>query len=331
MDLIRTLNPGSLAGYLVRRGLAPEGQVRDARELEGGVSNVVLRASVPGGDVVLKQSLPQLRVEDEWLAKRERLLTEGCALRALGALTPGLLPRVLDVDPELFTLVMEAAPSSWQTWKADLMQGHVDPHVAATLGTVLGIWHRETAQDPSLLADFDDQEAFTQLRLDPYHRTAAERVPEAAAAVEAVVERMAGTRGCLVHGDFSPKNILVGAPGLWVLDFEVAHTGDPAFDLAFLLTHLALKALHLPPHAQPLLTAAVEFLRAYDASVGTLLPDRAHIIAHTGCLLLARAVGKSPAEYLDAPERSRLRAAAVSVLLQPPADLPELWHRVTEV
>ena len=47
----------------------------------------------------------------------------------------------------------------------------------------------------------------------------------------------------LVLGDFSPKNILVHAGGLVLLDFECAHAGDPAFDLGFFLTHLVLKEI----------------------------------------------------------------------------------------
>ena len=45
----------------------------------------------------------------------------------------------------------------------------------------------------------------------------------------------------LVHGDFSPKNLLIGAAGPVILDAECAWYGDPAFDLAFVLNHLLLK------------------------------------------------------------------------------------------
>jgi len=44
-----------------------------------------------------------------------------------------------------------------------------------------------------------------------------------------------------VHGDVSPKNILVGPKGPVLLDAECAWFGEPAFDLAFCLNHLLLK------------------------------------------------------------------------------------------
>ena len=50
----------------------------------------------------------------------------------------------------------------------------------------------------------------------------------------------------LVHGDFSPKNVLVYNRQLILLDHEVLHFGDPAFDIGFSLTHFLSKALHLP-------------------------------------------------------------------------------------
>ncbi|MBO0709523.1 MAG: hypothetical protein J2P44_14265, partial [Candidatus Dormibacteraeota bacterium] len=92
-DLLTTDN---LAGYLMSRGLAPGG-VQWCRSLGGGVSNVVLAAGVGDRAVVVKQSLARLRVQDEWIAKRERVLTEARALELQGKLTPGCVPEVLDV------------------------------------------------------------------------------------------------------------------------------------------------------------------------------------------------------------------------------------------
>ncbi len=61
-------------------------------------------------------------------------------------------------------------------------------------------------------------------------------------------------------GDWSPKNLLVYPDRVLALDFEVAHRGDPAFDVAFMLTHLVMKSVHLPAHAARLRSAADAFL-----------------------------------------------------------------------
>ena len=90
-------------------------------------------------------------------------------------------------------------------------------------------------------------------------------------------------------GDWSPKNLLVYPDSVLALDFEVAHCGDPAFDVAFLLSHLVMKSVHLPQHQLQLRQAADAFLAGYGA-----IPPDAHVTAELGCLLLARVDGKSP-------------------------------------
>ena len=303
------------------RGLVAAADVR-ATELAGGVSNTVLLVESPVGRWVLKQSLARLKVADEWLAKQERIVTEGRALELAAKLAPGAVPAVIDVDPDAFAIVIEAAPDDWANWKTLLLDGTVDPAVGAGLGWTLSACHAGTAGDGDVAAAFDDTEAFEQLRVDPYYRTIRARVPEVDAPVGALIERMLATRSCLVHGDFSPKNVLTGAGGSWLLDWEVAHTGDPAFDVGFLATHLTLKALHRPGDAAAYGACFEAFLTAYRAGMPL---DEVRAVAHLGALLVARTDGKSPAEYLDEPTRSAARELGIRVLRDRPTTFAELW------
>jgi aminoglycoside phosphotransferase (APT) family kinase protein len=321
------LDAAGAGSYLVARGLVPTGAAVQARELGDGVSGVVLSVRAGERAFVIKQALPELRVADHWPANRERSLTEAAALGTLARLTPDAVPSVLDVDAAALAFTMDHAPAAWRNWKRVLLAGEVDPTVAARLGAVLAAWHAGTAGSRPVVARFGDQEVFDQLRIDAYHRTVAARRPELAPAIGALVARMAETRVCLVHGDFSPKNALVGDGGLWMLDCEVAHYGDPAFDVAFLLSHLTLKAIHRPELAPALEVAAGAFVDAYRAGVPPdLVGPTGHWIAHLGCLLAARADGKSPAEYLDPAGREAARALARRLLLEPPAGLPDVWR-----
>jgi hypothetical protein len=123
-----------------------------------------------------------------------------------------------------------------------------------------------------------------------------------------------------VHGDVSPKNILIGPRGPIFLDAECAWYGDPAFDLAFCLNHLLLKCLWAPQ-------AAGEFLRCFDVLAkgylaGVGWEPHGAIERRTARLLpglfLARVDGKSPVEYVTADaDRDRVRRVARALLAHP--------------
>jgi aminoglycoside phosphotransferase (APT) family kinase protein len=314
-----TLSAASAPAHLRRRGLLQDGAVATA--LTGGVSGAVVLVEAPARRLVVKQALPRLSVATEWFAKPERALTEAAAIEALHRLTPDHTPELVDVDADRLVVTMTAAPAHWRPWKELLLAGNPPGDVATTLGRVLGIWHDATRGDPATAARFADYEAFEQLRVAPFHRTVRRRHPALAGAVDACVTDLTTTRECLVHGDFSPKNVLVGPDGLWVLDFEVAHVGAPVFDVAFLLCHLMLKAAHRPGSAASVRAAADAFLDAY----GPAPLDR--LGWHTACLLLARVDGTSPADYLTPAERTRVRAVATAALDRPDSPtLDELWE-----
>lgn len=305
------MEDADFVSHLRARGLVTPEMPVEVRQLPGGVSGDVRAVVAPGLDAVVKRAHSELLVEDDWFADEERLVTEGWALRLAGDLHPDAVPRVIDLDPRTRTLVMQRAPRTWSDWRSLLLGGEVDPGVGAHLGRVLAGWHRESRDHPSLLAPFADETSFVQLRIDPFHRTVAIRHPDLTPAIDAVVERLLTRRVCLVHGDFSPKNVLVGPDGHWVLDWEVAHVGDPGFDLAFMLCHLTLKAVHRPADAAAYRETASEFLGAYGAAADDELG------AGVACLLLARVDGKSPADYLTAPERDTVRDLGRSMLRQP--------------
>src|SRR5262249_17472970 len=149
----------------------------------------------------------------------------------------------------------------------------------------------------------------------------AARHPALKPRLEALVERTAATKICLVHGDVSPKNILAGPHGPVFLDAECAWFGDPAFDLAFCLNHLLLKCLWVP-------RAKAGFLHCFNALSDAYLEAvpfgevEARAASLLPALLLARVDGKSPVEYLTAEaQRKHVRGVACPLLEAPVAKL----------
>lgn len=318
--------------HLCRLGLIAEGERPPWRALGGGVSNWVVRFDC-GEGVVVKAALARLRVREEWLADPARAVLEGRAMAALGVRLPdGDVPHVLFVDEAHHLLGMSCAPAGAYPWKEALLRGEVNRRVARAAGALLGRMHGAAWGDAGLARQFDDLTLFIQLRLSPYHERAAQVAAERGDADLAALLRAGSTamtreRVTLVHGDFSPKNLLVHPAGVMALDFEVVHWGNPDFDTAFLLTHLALKAIHRPDIATAYEQAAHAFFDAYAAALGRRPRDDvvSGAVRQAGCLLVARADGKSPAEYLDTAGRGQARTLGAAVLRGQVTDLAGLF------
>lgn len=281
------------------------------RMLGGGVSNRVLLAESATRRWVFKQALGRLRVAEEWLADPARIHREAASMRALAPLLPpGSVPGVVFEDRGNFIYAMEAAPDGVEDWKTLLMRGECDERVARQAARILADLAGSTAGGAQWREDFGDQHCFKQLRLDPYYRFTAERHPDLRGAFEEAIA-LAQRPLAMVHGDFSPKNLLV-APwgGVTLIDFEVVHYGDPAFDAAFLLNHLLLKG------ARALGLVCAAELREFETAA---------VIRHLGCLHLARVDGKSPAEYLTETQRVKVRAAARELIRHPPKTIEEIF------
>jgi 5-methylthioribose kinase len=321
------LTAESTPNWLKQQGLPCLGL--NCTELGGGVSNQVVLAEAPGFRAVVKQSLGKLRVEKEWLSDRERIFREAAAM---GWLAPrvrgGRVPSILAEDPEEFAIAMEAAPAGAEMWKTLLLAGHANPVQARAAGTLLGSLIAASWNNPEAERLFGDQTVFHQLRIDPYYRFTASHHPAHADYFDRLISESQARRVSLVHGDWSPKNLLVSGPEMWAIDWEVVHFGDPSFDTGFLLNHLLLKSIARPELKKTLAELAAEFLETLAAE----LPPDAQWVAsaawdHLPALLLARVDGKSPAEYLNAEGRTRAREIALSLMSQPTHKLKEVFAR----
>lgn len=314
----------SAAKYVLSGGRIAGENVR-IRTLAGGVSNIVLRATTDQDDIVIKQALPRLNVADEWHAKLERLHTEVACLRLLADILPSeCVPSLRFFDSENYIYGMTAVPDSFTMWKSRLMDGDVDLDVVRRVAELLARFHAATWGRDDVRERFDDMEAFRQLRVDPYYGPIHAKHSDVAPDIAAVIDGVVHEAYCLVHGDYSPKNVLVNGAHVVLLDFEVAHYGDPAFDIAFMLNHLLLKSVHLSGIRTQLLDAAHLFwdhymgwlgretsARAIELRTRTLQDLEQRTLAHLACLQLARVDGKSPVEYIVTDEeRNRVRSLA---------------------
>ncbi len=330
------LTEENAARYLRSGGYIEDENVR-VTPLSGGVSNIVLRVTTDRDDFVIKQALPKLNVAQEWRAKLERLHTEVACLHLLTEILPlGSVPSLRFFDASNYIYGMAAVSDTFAMWKERLMLGEVDFDVVRRAAGLLASIHASTWGREEVRERFDDMEAFFQLRVDPYYGAICAKHPALAAEIKAVMEAVPHETHALVHGDYSPKNLLVRGSEIVLLDFEVAHYGDPAFDAAFMVNHLLLKSVHLSRRREQLLDAAQRFWEHYVVSLGwetskremelrdrTLQELERRTLAHLGCLQLARVDGKSPAEYLTSEaERNRVRSLARLLLTERVGSVP---------
>ncbi len=328
--------PPEFAQALRELGLASSELLAGA-PLTGGVSSDIWRIDTPQGPVCAKRALAKLRVAADWRAPIERNRYEARWMATADTAVTGSAPRVLGQHPGLGVLVMSFhSPAEHSLWKERLRQGEADPGTARQVGRTLAAIHAYSAAHAELAASFDTDAIFFDIRLEPYLLATAQRHPELAAQLAALVAQTQSHKLTLVHGDVSPKNILLGPGGPVFLDAECAWWGDPAFDLAFCLNHLLLKCLWTPRARGAFLACFGELAEAYLEGVdweprGALERRAAALLPG---LFLARVDGKSPVEYITAePQRAAVRRVARRLLLEPVAGLGEIsgaWREELE-
>lgn len=223
-----TTTEGALAVTLVHLTGAP---VTNLRRLSAGASRETWAVDAGGRGLILRRDPPES--PDPAGMAREADCFRACA-RA-GVPVPALLAHGDGTDgigsPYLLMerLDGETLPHrllGGERWAA------VRPKLVHQFGTILGGIH---ALDPAELPKLEER-GDVLTRLSETHASFGEDRP----AMELIFRRLAQTRpepvpATVVHGDFRNGNLLIDDGGVRaVLDWELAHIGDPREDLGWL-------------------------------------------------------------------------------------------------
>ncbi|MFM0212250.1 aminoglycoside phosphotransferase family protein [Paraburkholderia sediminicola] len=324
----------ALCESLRRMQLVRPGENPILTPLTGGVSSQIVCVDISGGQLCVKRALSRLRVAADWFAPLERNAAEVAWMKLASKLVPGCVPAILGEDGEARAFAMAYLdPNVFRVWKDDLLAGTADASVASAVGTILATIHGATAGDEAVARTFATDASFFALRLEPYFVASAAVNPDCSAALMRLVDITSRTKRALVHGDVSPKNILVGPAGPVFLDAECAWYGDPAFDVAFCLTHLLLKSVWRPDAAHQFLHCFDALRQAYFAVAVWERADEleARAAMLLPAILLARIDGKSPVEYVTQREdRERVRGFAKPFVIEAPKTLDAIRNRWTQ-
>jgi aminoglycoside phosphotransferase (APT) family kinase protein len=314
-----------IIGILHRMRLVPHDVTPDMTPLTGGVASDIWKVASNGQTFVVKRALSKLRVAADWQVPTSRNASEADWLRVAHAIAPHAAPRVIGEDRLSGLFAMTYMPrEQYPVWKSELHAGRADIDFAAAVGRTIATIHSQTAGKEQIAKQFANDAIFHAIRLEPYLEATALRHPDIAERLLALSHATLSRHIALVHGDLSPKNILVGPQGPVFIDAECAWYGDPAFDLAFCLNHLLLKCLWTP-------AASAHFLAAFDALRSAYLATLRHEAADAlegraaallPALLLARIDGKSPVEYVTSEaDRQRVRSVARPLIQEAPTRL----------
>lgn len=297
---------------VVREILATAGldidQVR-ITSLSGGVSCETSAVEYPGEDsgpsLVVKQALPKLKVAEDWRADPSRVVAEGAALTWFHQQTPEHVPNPIAVVPGLYGLILPMAPQPCPDWRTRMLTAPQasDPAIAAVLAGIAATWHGADIDDArgSVL---DETSRLVTLRVDPFYRDMARRWPEFASVINTQVQELLDIRIAMVHGDFTPKNVLCLPNNVWVVDAEVAHIGNPVLDTASMMAHLLLKSLHVQGQPDASAIMAQTRLAFRDGLSGSAVSTPTSLPTHIGTIMGVRVAGRSPVGYLSEDSRN---------------------------
>jgi len=328
------LSEETLPGYLARAGLVAPGEPVEVEPLGDGNINWVRRFRTRSGTRVVKQARPALERFPEYRVTTERLAFEARYYETVADLDRGgVCPQVIFFDAAASVLVLEdVAPA--ERLDAALARGADVMQAATALGEFLGRVHAGT-RDRALAERFRNDEMRrlhgehifalpyrpNQFPLSPALRArslALQQDSALVAAIDAAYARYLEPRGSLVHGDVQAANVLLTARGPRLLDAEIAHVGDPAFDVGQLVAHLLLPAVARAEAASA--RGAVQAAwSAYTAAFGADGRPRFEAAArHCGIELLRRTLGAARVAAVERDEAGlAVVEAGVRLVLEP--------------
>ena len=199
--------------------------VNDLARMLGGASRETWSATVDGRPVVVRRDPPG--------APRAGAMRREAVLLQLAAKAGVPVPEVFAVDDDLIVMARLFGETIARRILRDDAYVDARSRLVGQCALALAKLHNGVGGEavPDLPAD-DDPLATLRETLD--------RLGEPHPALELGLLRLAATRPapvghCVVHGDFRLGNLMVDSSGLiGVLDWELAHVGDPAEDLGWM-------------------------------------------------------------------------------------------------
>jgi len=317
---------------LKKMGLLASGDRPGITPVGNGTTSEICRVVLGWGTLCVKRALPGRKSQGDAALPIERSTYEAEWLRLARAVVGESVPEVLGQCPGMFAMEY-LAPERHKNWGTLLKTGDINPSTAAEIGRMLGRIHAATANNFAVAQRFSTDRLFHATRIKPLLLATADARPAVAGQLKQLAANTERTRLALVHGDYTPNNLVIGPKGPVLLDAECAWYGDPAFDLALFLSHLLVECVLQPQWREDYLTCYSAFCASYAQRVTWEMPEqtdeRAALLLPA--LALAHVYGEAPLVGQERQDDSvRIANVAEGLVLEPVlrlAAVREAWRR----
>ena len=310
--------PEEVFGAACKFQLLNESINYNSQKITDGVSSDIWYVKTEKNrEFCIKRALAKLTVKEDWYAPISRNKFEAMYFQNCFEIAPGNFPKLLGYDNKNYILAMEwYSPNSYLVWKKKLLNKKVEKEDVRNVSNLLVKKHKKFFNSKNFEKQFNNDVTFHSIRIEPYILFTSKKHPDFKNKFERVAESLVKNKKTLIHGDFSPKNILIKNNIPLILDAETACWGDPVFDLAFCNNHLLLKCLLPDGLGKKLLDLSFNFVKNYIDNISW--EDKSFFIKRlldiTPLLLLARVDGKSPIEYFKVKQQELTRQLGRHIL-----------------
>ena len=321
--------PNEIYSASVKFGLLKKNQPYKFKKITDGVSSDIWYVKTTDKEYCIKRALKKLTVKEDWFAPIERNNFEANYFKYSKSIIPESFPKILGHDSKNYILAMEWFDNSkYIVWKKKLLNKSISVKDGKRIGKLLGIVHKYYYNKKKFRKIFLNDKTFYDIRLEPYLVFTSKSYPELSNYYKSTINFLKKNKNTVIHGDFSPKNILLGKNYPIILDAETACWGNPIFDLAFFNNHIILKSILNPDIYKGYIKLSKSFLNTYLLYF-SLVNNKSYIkefVKLQALLILARVDGKSPVEYFDEKQRIKARILAKSIIFKIKPTLRNLFQ-----
>jgi len=286
-------------------------------KITDGVSSDIWYVKSKLREFCVKRALAKLTVKEDWFAPVNRSNFEAEYFKTCKNINKLAFPKILGHDKKKYILAMNwYNKDQYKLWKSSLLKKYIETKDGKRVAEILVKKHAHFFNKKAIKDKFSNDKTFHAIRIEPYILFTSNSYPQYKKLFDKNIDNLSKNKKTLIHGDFSPKNILIGKDSPVILDAETACWGDPVFDLAFCNNHIILKSILNFEIKDKYISLSKCFLDTYISFLNWENKDEfiERFLSLVPIFILARLDGKSPVEYFQKGHIERSRGLAKKLI-----------------